>query len=273
MIKVLIGCPIYQKPNILKEFLISLKELEIDNLEVNYMFINDNVNQESSKILYEFKEEMDKNNENERVKIIKSNFRFLYICDKNTHRWNNTLIKKVSLFKNLIIEEGKKEEVDYLFLIDSDLVLNKRTLKRLIEDRKDIVSNIFWTKWSIDEEALPQVWIKDDYTLYDLDNGEILDERDKEVKEKEFIENLKIKGLYKVGGVSGAILISKEVLLKGVNFNKIYNLSYLREDRHFSIRAVALGFDLYVDTYYPALHLYREEDLKRALIEYKIENR
>lgn len=272
MVRILIGCPVYQKPKILKEFLMSLKELETDELEVNYLFINDNINQESSNILYDFKKKIDKDNEIESVKIIKSNFKSLYVCDKNSHRWNKTLISKVTIFKNLIIEEAKKREFDYLFLIDSDLIFNKKTLKKLIEDDKEIVANIFWTKWT-NEEYLPQVWLKDDYTLYNSDIGEKLYEVDKEIRKKEFLENLKVKGVYKVGGVSGAILLSREALLKGVNFDNIYNLSYSREDRHFSVRAVALGIDLYVDTFYPALHLYREEDLNKSLVEYKLNNR
>ena len=36
------------------------------------------------------------------------------------------------------------------------------------------------------------------------------------------------------------------------------------EDRHFCIRAAALGFTLYVDTHYPAYHIYRESDLHNA---------
>lgn len=35
------------------------------------------------------------------------------------------------------------------------------------------------------------------------------------------------------------------------------------EDRHFCIRALALGFELFVDTHYPAFHLYRSADCER----------
>lgn len=270
--KILIGSPVYQKPKILKEFLVSLKDLENDSLEITYIFIDDNVNSESSKMLYDFKKEIDEV-ENNKVNIVKSNFKSLYICDKNKHRWNKTLINKVALFKNSIIEEAIKIDVDYLFLIDSDLILNKRTLIKLIEDKKEIVANIFWTKWKLEEEYLPQVWMKDDYTFYNTEIGEKLDDFEKGLRKNEFLEILKVKGLYKVGGVSGAILLSREALLRGVNFNPLYNVSYYREDRHFSLRAVALGLELYVDTCYPIFHIYREEDLDEPLMKYKFENR
>src|SRR5690606_16148011 len=47
-----------------------------------------------------------------------------------------------------------------------------------------------------------------------------------------------------------------------VSFSEIKNLSFWGEDRHFCIRAAALGLSLYVDTNYPAYHIYRESDLE-----------
>ncbi|TGY42857.1 glycosyltransferase [Clostridium sartagoforme] len=79
---------------------------------------------------------------------------------------------------------------------------------------------------------------------------------------------LKKPGTYKVGGLGACTLIDKSSLNKGVNFSRLYNISYIGEDRHFCIRAAALGIQLYVDTYYPAYHIYREEDLE-GVDEYK----
>ncbi|RBN36101.1 glycosyl transferase, partial [Priestia megaterium] len=57
-------------------------------------------------------------------------------------------------------------------------------------------------------------------------------------------------------------LISQKALQKGINFSKISNLTFWGEDRHFCIRAAALGLSLYVDTHYPAYHIYRDTDIK-----------
>ena len=43
---------------------------------------------------------------------------------------------------------------------------------------------------------------------------------------------------------------AKKALKAGVNFNLLDNVSFWGEDRHFCVRAVALGFDLFVDTVY-----------------------
>jgi len=54
--KVLIGSPIHQTPDILKEFLISLKELNKSDFDISYYFIDDNIEEISSDYLKNFKE-------------------------------------------------------------------------------------------------------------------------------------------------------------------------------------------------------------------------
>ncbi|WP_195428772.1 glycosyltransferase [Clostridium sp. D46t1_190503_E9] len=266
MIRILIGSPIHQKPAILKEFLLSLKELNSDDLFIEYCFIDDNNIEESSLILNKFKEDIEK------VTILKSEENTsLYICDDYTHRWSNDLIRKVSNFKNTIIEKALKEEYDYLFLVDSDLVMHPKTLKRLVSLKKEIVSNIFWTRWQPNNYEQPQVWLKDMYTLYEFEYGENLSGNEVMKRTSDFINMLRKPGTYKVGGLGACTLISKEALSKGVNFNPVYNISFWGEDRHFCIRAAVLGIQLYVDTYYPAHHIYRDEDLGK-ISEYKSSN-
>ncbi|WP_291649684.1 glycosyltransferase [Clostridium sp.] len=259
MIRILIGSPIHQKPIILKEFLMSLKELDSDDLYIEYCFIDDNDIEESSLILNKFKEYVKK------VTILESKeSTSSYICDDYTHRWSNDLIRKVSNFKNTIIEKAVKEDYDYLFLVDSDLIMHSKTLKRLVSLNKEIVSNIFWTRWQPNSYEQPQVWLKDMYTLYNFEHGENLSESEVIKRTSDFINMLRKPGTYKVGGLGACTLISKGALLKGVNFNPVYNISFWGEDRHFCIRAAVLGIQLYVDTYYPAHHIYRDEDLKKV---------
>ena len=129
--------PIHQKPQILKEFLKSLKELNKENLEVDYYFVDDNIHHESSELINIFSEE-EKN-----VYIYKSSEKDVYICDDNTHHWKEQLIWKVARFKDIIINFARKNNYDYLFLIDSDLGIHPETLKHLISSGKEIISEIF----------------------------------------------------------------------------------------------------------------------------------
>lgn len=266
MLKILIGSPIRRDPEILKEFITSIKEIKKEGIEYHYLFVDDNINEESSNLIKNFKKE------EENAIILKSNeIELSYVCDDLTHRWSNKLIKKVTNFKNTIIEHAINENFDYLFLIDSDLIIHPNTINRLVSLKKDIVSTIFWTSWYPGLEEEPQVWLKDNYTLYDKVNGEVLSNEEIIKRKNEFLSKLRKPGTYKVGGLGACTLISKKALLAGVNFNEIYNISYDGEDRHFCIRAVVLGLELYVDTYYPAYHIYRIEDLK-GVKQYKITN-
>ena len=170
-------------------------------------------------------------------------------------------IGKIKGLKNLIIDFALEYGYDYLFLVDSDLVLHPKTLQRLLYVEKDIVSNIFWTKLSKGDEYEPQVWLMDQRLCYDPSAPYTKSRIIRTVKTQEFFTMLKEKGTYRVGGLGACTLISQKVLRAGVNFDSLYNISFWGEDRSFCIRAVAAGFELFVDTYYPAYHIYRENYL------------
>lgn len=258
--RVLIGSPVRQKPEILDYFLTSLLRLEQNSLELCYFFIDDNNDELSSARLSRFMKEVN------RVVIHSAHTPddHEYIRDETTHYWNDRLIWKVADYKNKIIQYALDLRFDYLFLVDSDLLLAPQTLIHLIATDKEIISEIFWTRWQPDSRPHPQVWLKDEYTQYEQQAGETLDEAQKEHRYQQFVSRLAEAGVYEVGGLGACTLISRRALVRGVNFKPIYNLSFWGEDRHFSIRAAALGFTLYVDTHYPAYHIYRESDLHHA---------
>jgi len=260
-LRVLVGSPIRQKPDILTEFLKSLRQLNRKDLVVDYYFIDDNEDSRSKKLLKKFKADG-------KIKIEEVKTQDIYVCDETTHKWNEILIWKVAEYKNRIIEHCNKEGYDYLFMIDSDIVLHPNTLRHLIDTKKDIISEIFWTKWKPDGVLLPQIWLYDQYSLVPKSREERLTEEEDVRRNNLFMKELKKPGVYKVGGLGACTLISKAVLEKGVNYSEIYNVSFRGEDRHFCIRAAALGFELFVDTQYPAYHIYRQSDLA-GVEEYK----
>lgn len=251
----MLGCPVHQKPEVLTEFLLSLKELKQNSYKLTFYFIDDNRDEQSSLLLKEFNKEVD------HCLVENSKRHDEYQQTERHHIWNDHLVWKVAGFKNKMIEYALEQNFDYLFLIDSDLIIHPNTVEQLIEQNKPIISTIFWTKWEPELEPLPQVWLKDTYTLYDEKKGENLSENEKIERQQLFIDQLKQPGLYEVGGLGACTLISKEALSKGVNFNEIRNVSFWGEDRHFCIRAHALGLPLYVDTHFPAYHIYRVGDL------------
>ncbi len=255
----LIASPVRQKPSILAYFLFSLQSLEQEELEMDFLFIDDNDDPQSTELLTLFQSKI------ERVKIFKNDQKNdRYMKDEHTHYWTDSLIEKVAKMKDSIIEHAIQLQYDGLLLIDSDLLLYPSTVQNLWNEQKDIISNIFWTQWHQSDDALPQVWMMDEYTLYQINNGEKLDTIEIANRTSTFLEKLKVPGVYEVGGLGACTLISRQALLKGVRFKQLKNLSFWGEDRHFCIRASALELPLFVDTRFPAFHIYRESDLVGA---------
>lgn len=254
--RVLIGSPVQQSPDILQAFLTSLTELEQMSYTVGYLFIDDNVEEASRQWLRQFQ------SEHNRTVIYSENQNAAdYQKDEITHYWPEEAIWKVARMKDAILDYALQHRYDYVLLIDSDLILHPRTLDQLVSVNKDIVSNIFWTKWQPDTIEMPQVWLSDQYTLYRKDRKETLTDDESAKRTWAFLAQLRVPGTYEVGGLGACTLISRRAVKAGVRFTEIPNLSFWGEDRHFCIRASAMGFGLYVDTHYPAYHLYRMSDL------------
>jgi glycosyltransferase involved in cell wall biosynthesis len=253
--RVLLGSPVHQKPEILKEFIDSLNGLDQTDIELNYIFVDDNETEASRQILRSFAAYKP-------VLLLKpdnpGNKKDSYICDNVTHYWKEPLIWRVAAFKNIMIQRAVEYGFDYLFLIDSDLLLHPSTMKHLIRTGKDIISEIFWTSWVPGSPELPNVWLYDHYDMCRRKREESLNHEEVYARSQDFLNQLRIPGVYEVGGLGACTLISREAMLKGISFNEIPNLTLWGEDRHFCIRAQALGLKLHVDTHFPAYHIYRE---------------
>lgn len=256
---VLVGSPIRQKLTILHEFLESLHRLEEKECSLDFFLIDDNEQEESKKLLQIFSAAKgSKCTIHSPIPVRESTH---YICNETTHHWKDSIIWKVAAYKDQIIRKAIDGDYDYLFLVDSDLVLYPHTIEQLILAKRDIVSNIFWTQWLPDQIPLPQVWVSDHYTLFEHQIQEQLSNQEMAKRQRNFLEKLKKPGIYEVGGLGACTLISKAALNQGISFKRIKNLTFWGEDRHFCIRAAALGLSLFVDTHLPAYHIYRDSDL------------
>ncbi len=257
--RVLLASPVKQQEKILSEFLESLARLETNEVKLDFTFIDD---QNDPTLLTRFALECPN------VRIFPGDTEGDYHKDESTHYWREDIIWKVARYKDRFITIALDEGYDYLFLVDSDLYLDPHTLRHLLSLKKDIVSEVYWTRWKPELIPLPQVWIKDQYTLYESSRGEPLCEEEMNKRTQEFIDLLSRPGTYKVGGLGACTLISRKALERGVSFGEIYNLGFTGEDRHFCVRAASLGLELYANTHCPPFHIYRESELDK-LQEYK----
>lgn len=173
--------------------------------------------------------------------FIERNTGDVYAKTANDHIWSNDNLSKMHELRNLTIKYALERGFDYWFSVDTDLILRPETLQVLLEDDKDIVAEIFWTLgarggwWS-------NAW------MYDQAGGN---------HEKEWNE----PGCYKVGGTGACILVKRRVFEAGVDYTKIPNIERVLwgEDRHFCIRAVCNGFDIWLDTKCPPEHIFTEK--------------
>ena len=263
MSRILIGSPIKQKSNILKEFLIGLDEADKGINEVSFYFVDDNTEPESTALLESFSQTHNV--------VLKKGSELFNVSengfeenDYHNHGWKTVNLAKVTEYKNTIINYCIEKKFDYLFLIDSDIVIDKKTIPQLISDNVEIVSNVFWNQWQINGMLVPQCfWMPDIYLQDEAFNVRRPFQESHKIRMDTY-EQMKTPGLYKVNGLGACTMIAKSALEKGVNFKEIYNLEIPGEDRPFCIRAGALGITLYMDTHYPAYHISREVYLDRV---------
>jgi len=250
--RILIAAPVREKPEILKEYAESLFNLNCEGIRADFLFIDDNTDKESARLLKKLAEILP-------CTLINGDRQPACGTDYK-HKWDNGTISRVGEYRNRILGFARDGNYDSLFFVDSDLLLHPNTLIHLSKQKKDIISEIYWTRWAPSGPFYPQVWLYDNYTQYEPGGAALGPDKVRE-KTKEFHSMLKKPGVYKVGGLGGCTLISKKVINSNVSFSRIYNLSFAGEDRHFCVRSAVNDFEMYVDTTFPAYHIYRISDL------------
>lgn len=154
----------------------------------------------------------------------------------NEHLWTQENLEKMPALRNMTVRRALEGGYDYLFSVDTDIVLHPETLVRLLEADKDIISELFWTNgWC-------NAW------MYDQSSG----------MKAEWV----CPGLYQVGMTGACTLMNTKVFMAGADFTPIPNIRKVLwgEDRWFCIRAAVLGFEMWIDTHCPPWHLYSEKE-------------
>ena len=236
MKRVLITAPVHQNEDIFKEYLWSLNRLIVpDDVEVKRFFYLHNC-------------ENLKNFLNEDEYAVLNDDSFFEITEK-THYWKNDNFSAVSTMRTLGLEKARQENFDYVFSVDSDVLMNPITLKLLIKDDKDIVANIYWTDFNGKGMMLPNCYDYEGCQFNQKIGG---------------VGRFKIMGLYDVGVVGACTLIGKRIIDNPyISYYPIKNISStIWEDQAFITRARCLIPDVSVcvDTRYPARHLYRQSE-------------
>jgi len=234
--RVLIGAPVRQDERTFRLYLDTLAKLDKSGLNVDYAFILHNCPELEPVIREIFPRATVEHFSDE------SHFQ------RDMARvWDIQTLSALIQMRNALLQAAAG--YDYLFMVDSDLLLHPMTLQRLVAADKPIVAEVFWTHWSPEEPELPNAWTSDEFSISEPD-----------------LQRWRIPGLYRVGMAGGCLLIRSDVIGSGVTFAPIPNVSWtIRDDRAFCIRAACSGFEIWLDTHCPAWHLYHEDDVQKAL--------
>ena len=225
--KILITAPLKQEPYIFEAYQDSVDQLILpDGVTLDrYYVVND-----CDEIIEDIRGDYDVVNTGD-----------VYARTHNDHIWTEENLAKMPRLRNMTIQRALDGGYDYWLSTDTDLVLDPETLKVLLEADKDIVSEVFWTM-----SKAGGWWC----------NGWMYDQADPDGRLAEFCT----PGLYKVGMTGALTLVKTDVFRAGVSYDPIPNIRKVLygEDRWFCIRAACLGFEMWLDTHFPATHLFTE---------------
>lgn len=170
------------------------------------------------------------------------------------HHWTAILADRLGAVKDHMLRAALAEGYDATFLVDADLVLQPGTLRVLLAAERDVCCEVFWTAWRPGEEERPNVWLRDQYWPWDAPAGD----PEATAEARSLFGLLRQPGVHEVGGLGACTLVRRCALEAGVRFERVRNVSWWGEDRHFCLRAAVAGIGLWADTHCPPQHLYRE---------------
>lgn len=277
-VKILVGSVIRKPPEVVSAFLRSLLWQQLrTRSQIDFSFVlnfasEDSFANDSQRLLQGFKEEA----EGRGSTVVWSDAECPsgdYGEGANTRSWTPEAWHRVGGLKNDIIRHALREDYDFLWLVDADVLCDPFTLQSLLDSadvdrflldstyfRGPIVSGVYWTFWSKRnaddaeiQHAGPQVWLRHPYCL----DG-------RGYTEQSFRAALIGRQRLRVWGLGACTLIPRHALIKGCHFGSVGTLPpggmSDGEDRHFCHRAESLHLELVADAWPDIHHMYAKDD-------------
>ena len=240
--KILITAPVHQDIKIFKEYLWSLNRLIIpEGYTVKKHFYLHNA--DNLKKFLQLDEYVTFKDD---TKVEENNI---------THIWKKENFSAVAKMRTKALEYARENNFDYIFSVDSDVILHKNTLIDLLSRNTDAIAKIYWTAW---DSTKPWNMMPNCYDGR-RKNGQLIYNTN--------FNNYKLIGVYPVGVTGAAILFSSKIFNNPlITYYPIDILSQSYwEDFAFCTRCKCVIPDIqfYVDTSHPARHLYTKEEVEK----------
>lgn len=177
----------------------------------------------------------------------------VYGVSEHTHHWEKPTFYWLAQQKQKLFDKCVADNYDGIFIVDSDLLCGPETLQSLLDTGKDVVSAVFWTKWTPQMPPLPQVWMEHPYEM-----------QGRGLEAHEHLDNAAHRRLWKVAGLGACTLLRKDAFPKAKYFPLVKGLPqegmWQGEDRHFSVNCDRGHVGLWADAWPDVVHVYRPSD-------------
>lgn len=243
---VLIFSPVSDREKYLPHYLNRLVNLNYPKENISFYFIVNNSQDSSLQILNEFKRENQTSYRS--IKIDISNSKQKFKDERTTKIRNQFTYSHLSNLRNQALDYSKTKNVDYLFSIDSDILVKSNSLKKLIDANKPIVSSLIYNGYLVSPES---PWKYTNIMNVRVDN-KIEHISNWYVKNSETLPKSKVIPVDVTGAIS---LIRNDVIKSGAK----YGFHLQGEDILFSLDAKTKGFQSYCDLSCFSYHCMNEE--------------
>lgn len=208
MANVFIGAPVRNRAWIMERHLQSLKQQTVNK---HFFYILNDSEDQTEQILNDHQ-----------ISYMTHNLGKTFGHLRGQYAYHN-----LALLRNILVDEFLKSDCDYLFSIDTDIIIPEHSLEQLIENDKDICAMLIRNHPRIKAHNA-------------MIGGKHV---------PEFSE-----GVIPVDLTGAVYLIKREVIEAGVR----YSSHPIGEDAPFCEHAQQLGYELYVDTRLRPVHVYEE---------------
>jgi len=231
--RILIGAPVRNRAWVLPYYLAALERLDYPKELLTFCFILNDSTDNSRELLFEFAK-------NHSTTIIERNQ-----CapeDREDRQERDRIYGPLAEVRNLLLSIAANLEIDYLFSVDSDIIVPPDILTRLLAHRKDIVAALIYNDYHFNAHEnypnrFPNIMIRREglqsYRDYPLNS------------------------LFEVDVTGAVYLLSRKVIRK-----VRYGYHPQGEDIYFCQEAKERGFSLWCDSSIFCQHIMTRDQLK-----------
>lgn len=246
--KILIAAPVSSRGWILPYYLKCLTDIDYPKELISFYFIINNSNDDSEKILSSFKENYSQMYSTITIERYKSSHKAKDKRIKNVRA--EYTYNHLSILRNKILDFASIQNFDYCLSVDTDILVSKDILRKLLSHHKDVVSGVIYNGFLVN----PLKPWKYPNIMRLAPNGCFEHIANSYVKNSATLSESK---LVQVDGTGALVLISKEVCQ-----NTRYGFHEQGEDLYWSLDCRQKGYDLYSDYSAYAFHAMSKELLE-----------